>query len=195
MKKYLQEVMANPEYRKAFEEDEIFATLVTAMARETQSEVQVVHLLCKHLKDLCEELARLRDLCEKLKDAPNKETLTLPAYILGIWSPKYLYEEVEHIKDLCKKLEDTNADVGVFEIDTGAPNKEMLEKRFKEEIHKFKAQYGEPPEVILAGKDIQLLLADYIIVSNRAFKPEKTLFGVPLEDGIEGTIAFASGRR
>lgn len=147
MKKYLQEVMANPEYRKAFEEDEIFATLVTAMARETQSEVQVVHLLCKHLKDLYEELERLKDLCKKLEDAPN------------------------------------------------TPNKEMLEKRFKEEIHKFKAQYGEPPEVILAGKDIQLLLADYIIVSNRAFKPEKTLFGVPLEDGIEGTIAFASGRR
>lgn len=144
MKKYLQEVMANPEYRKAFEEDELFATLVTAMTYEPQSEVKIVHSLCKHLKDLCEELEYLKDLCEKLVDAPSKE---------------------------------------------------MLEKRFKEEIHKFKAQYGEPPEVILAGKDIQLLLADYIIVSNRASKPEKTLFGVPLEDGVEGTIAFASGRR
>ncbi len=56
MKKYLHEVMANPKYRKAFEEDEIFAMLVTAMNTDIQSEVEVVYFLCKHLKDLCKKL-------------------------------------------------------------------------------------------------------------------------------------------
>lgn len=150
MKKYLREVMANPEYRKAFEENEIFAMAVMAMTYEIQSEVEVVHFLCKHLKDLC---------------------------------------------NLYNKLQEAN--IGVIEIDPDAPNfKVMMEKHLKEQIYQYKVEYGEAPTAMLMGADIQSALADYIIMLNRnIFRLEKTLFGIPLKDDIEGTIALASSGR
>jgi hypothetical protein len=147
MKKYLQEVMANPKFKKEFEQNEIFAMLVTAMNMEVQTEVEVVHFLCKQVKDLCNKLETPR--------------------------------------------------VSVFEADPDSPQyRELMKKQLESELHNYKAKFGEAPTIILMGKDIQEALADHIIVSNRnIFKPEKSLFGIPLKDGVEGTIAFAMGER